>query len=401
MLVYFACSLIVLLGFCGLAIDVGRMEVRSLQLQNAADATAISYAAEYGSRGNSSALNTTASAELAAYAAANGIPTPTLTIANAPTSGAYVNNAAAVQITLNQSFSTIFLGLLSAKSSTIQLTRSSTAAMPPCSSFNSSLTLTNSSTISLACPLAVGTGLSVDGSSTISGQQTLVSSSANLSSVSGSVTPAPAYNWPWEQNPLFYYTLQAESGCTVANPAPITSAKTLSPGVYCGTLQVSNATVTLQKGYYILYGGINLQNATVQGGPVTMWLTTDAANQYGYGQVVFNNSHWNVDSSVVTEANGIDADLVFEYDGSTAIQITNSTIAANGIFNFPAAGATITNSVIGDGNVAASGGHSGGNYISLCIAGAATVSGSQITITDDYSLLPDRSPLAFPVTVLQ
>ncbi len=41
MLVMFALTLTVLLAFCGLALDVGYMELTKLKLQNAADAAAL------------------------------------------------------------------------------------------------------------------------------------------------------------------------------------------------------------------------------------------------------------------------------------------------------------------------------------------------------------------------
>ncbi len=395
MLIYFAVSLLALFGFCGLAIDVSRMEARTLQLQTAADNAAMAYAVEYGRLGNvsNSLFNSAANAELAVYATANGIPTPALTIQKGASSGPFVNNLATVQTTVQQTVPTMLLGALSGGSSSMLLTRTAVAALPPCSTVYGSLTLSNNAILNVPCSLAVGTGITMDGSARINGQM-LVEGPAAASSVSGVTTPNPSYNWPSEKHPISYTGSSGVYGCSSAS-TPINNdpSATLSPGLYCA-LQISHSTVTLAAGDYSINGGLTITNSTIQGGPAHILLGDDPPT-YGAGQFILDHSQWNV-SAPTTSGSIVYASVCLARlqpdvpAGTPAMLVTNSTITSDGIYSFSGSTMSFVNSTI----------HDAGHSLRFTV-GNLNVSSSQLTLSNDYSQLPGGSGMAFTTPLLQ
>ncbi len=396
MLVYFAVSLIALLGFCGLALDVGRMEARSLQLQTAADNAAISYALEYGRRGNvaSSTLTAMASNELTAYAAANNLPLPTITLQSGASSGPYAGNSAVIQATIQQTMPTTLLGILSSGSKSIQFSRSAVAAMPPCSTFYTTLQFLANSKLTLNCPLSIGTSLNLDGSSQIAGSHLLIAANSSPSNINGLVSPAPIFNWPSETHPFSYFSYVSSGNCH-ANNLNVNTPTTLSPGEYCNDTTINNTTVTLQPGYYYMQGNVNISHATITGGPVTMVLAKDSS---GHGQFFFDNSIWLANAPTTPDASGshgiflvcvvpIGASNTW---GNHDVQFTHSTVTADGMISCGLSGVNIDNSTLGDA----------GHFFSLTF-NEGNITNSTITLTNDYSQLPGGSPAAFTVNILQ
>ncbi len=396
MLIYFAVSLIALLGFCGLALDVGRMEVRSLQLQTAADNAAISYALEAGRLGNVSSSNFAAgaNAELAAYAAANSIPTPTVALQSGASSGPYTGNNGVVQATVQQTMPTMMLGVLSSGSTSIQLSRTAVATMPPCATFYTTLSVSANSNLNLKCPVAVGTSLTVDASSNITGS-TLVAASAGASSIAGLVNPSPLFNWPSETHPDSYATYTLSGVCQTLNISN-NPAAVLSPGTYCGPNTISSSIVTLQPGYYIMIGGLAITNgSTINGGPVSMVIEKNSSN---VGQFLLTSSVWNVSAPATPYGTGLGGILVActvpvgtpNTWGPNDVQISNSTITSDGIISCGLVGATFSNSIVGDA----------GHFFSVVFA-SGSISNTTFTTSNDYSQLPGGSPHAYTVNVVQ
>lgn len=397
MLIYFAFSFIALMGFCGLALDVARMEARSLQLQTAADNAAISYALEYGRRGNvaPSAFTAMATSELAAYAAANNLPTPTLTVQSGASSGPYAGNTAVVEVRVQQTMPTMMLGLLSSGSKSIQFSRTAVAAMPPCATFYTTLNVTSHSRLLLNCPIAVGTSLSVDGSSHIAGSHTLVAGPASSSAIAGAVSPAPVYNWPSETHPDSYATFPGTGGCQANNLNLNNTTATLSPGFYCNSSTINNSTVTLLPGYYTMEGGLTVTRSTIGGGPVTMTLEKNSSDA---GQFLFSTSVWTASAPTTPDASGnygiflacvvpVGASNTW---GSNDVQISSSTITADGIISCGLVGATISNSILRDA----------GHFFSVVFS-TGDLSATTFTTSNDYTQLPGGSPHAYTVNILQ
>lgn len=93
----------------------------------------------------------------------------------------------------------------------------------------------------------------------------------------GYASPDPITDCPIITDPLVSRAPPSYSGCDYSN-LKVAAATTLSPGVYCGGLQITNgAAVTLSSGVYVITGGkltVN-QNATMQGNQVGFFLAGD------------------------------------------------------------------------------------------------------------------------------
>ena len=104
-----AISLTVLMGFAGLAMDVGFLEYRQQQQQSAADAAAVGGAQKLASN----SCTSTSGVQSAAWtdAATNGFASPDVSVDTPPSSGPYAGNACAVAVTINHTQPTMFAHL--------------------------------------------------------------------------------------------------------------------------------------------------------------------------------------------------------------------------------------------------------------------------------------------------
>lgn len=251
-LVYFTIILIVLLGFCGLAIDVGRMELRTNQLQAAADAAALAAAAEvlHSSTYTSwqSYAQAAADADIATYETENGIPsTSPSTVQLGASSGPYMGDYSTVQVTVTQALPTIFMGLISSANRTVTLRTRAVAQIPPCMFFTGSPNFSSTYAYWItsggvqvqslwACPLYTRTGTMIDYFSNYRFSQTRSSESASSSSFGGTSNP-PIYNVPALADPLAYITAPMAGGCMgpISRLNQATNASiNFTPGTYCG-----------------------------------------------------------------------------------------------------------------------------------------------------------------------
>jgi Flp pilus assembly protein TadG len=292
-LILTALILPLLVGIAGLAIQVGVGYSTRRTLQTIADTIAIGGATEIANGG----INLLQRAQ--ADAIANNF-TPggsnTLTVNNPPLSGAYTNNASAVEVILTQKVSLAFTNLFLASPVTISARAIATSqAAPPCilaldPSLGSSFKVAGNSTVSaLNCTIGVNstspTALDLSGSGLIivNADRVLVtgnyvtSGSSQINTTNGIQTGAPPTADP-------YATVQipSYSGCNANNFAP-TKSQTISPGVYCGGISIGSQTaLTLNPGIYILDGGqLSLKGqASITGTGVTLILTSSSQTNY-------------------------------------------------------------------------------------------------------------------------
>ncbi len=317
MLVYFGAILITLLGFCGLAVDVGRVEWRTAQLQAAADAGAIAAATEM-QHGGSSTYSTAATQEVTQYETLNGMPTTGTVSTSFPVNyGDYTNDYSAVQVNVTQTISTLFLGLLKQANSSITVSVKATANIPPCMVFLGTPNMSSTwgywtasanDSVGYGCPFYVKTGLFIDGFSILNGSQVISSAPSISSAAYGSTSEPIRYNAPAISDPLAYVTAPTPGLCLNVLPIVLNNPATVAlvPGTYCGTTIAgvttpavsvtgtstsnpggddfyctSNPVITLSPGLYIFTGGIYAQCATFQGSGVTIYFTKTAGGGYG------------------------------------------------------------------------------------------------------------------------
>lgn len=397
MLPYFAIMLTALLGFCGLAVDVGRMELRQVQLQTAADAAALSAAAELQHANPS--WQAAASTEAANSAALNNFPMPTVAVQQGATLGAYAADNSTVQVTLTEPVATIFLGLLGSATRKATITAKAVAMIPPCvflmgppTRGQAELALSSQGFNNLHCPMYAKSAYFVDGFSHICCTTPKTSGPAADSVMTGWTYPAIQYNSPVLKDPLAYIPAPAFQKCdyngvgsTIPTPA------ILHPGTYCGSLQIVGTTATLLPGLYIITGGMTVDHSTLTGSGVTLYFTQGGGA--GFGIVYINHSTMTLSAPVDQSAGGIPAILFFGdrawAGGTTDFRIVFSSNYGDGIFYTTNTGlySWISN-------------WSAPNYFTM-ITGNLSPQDSGLIFSANYSLLPTGDPLRMPVVLVQ
>jgi hypothetical protein len=331
-----AVSMVGLIGFTGMAIDVGYLQWSQVRIQDAADSAAQAALIELENGNTDWKVAGQNSAAMNGFTnGANGV---TVSINNPPTTGSMKGNTSALEAIVTQATPTFFMQMLNTRSVAIQ----GYAAGSYASSSGSSGTGTGSGS-SAGCVYVLDTAssdsqtMNVQGSSPtfncgvvvespnsqavyLSGALTVNMGSGYTLGVVGPSTCAAAQP-ATQANCGIDYTSNQDYICTSGNPNcsasseptangisnpgdPLTnisvpafgttfSAKnyydmnsapagnTLQPGIYCGGLNIGNtngATYTLNAGTYIIAGGTLQFNSqgTVKGSGVTFYLTSPA-----------------------------------------------------------------------------------------------------------------------------
>src|ERR1039457_250336 len=112
-------SLVVLLSFLGLGIDVGYEEYVKTRMQTAADAAAVGGAQELRASGSTN-LGTTAQGDAAANGFTDGANGVAITVNNPPATGYSTGNSSAVEVLISQNVPTFFMELIGISSGTVQ-----------------------------------------------------------------------------------------------------------------------------------------------------------------------------------------------------------------------------------------------------------------------------------------
>jgi hypothetical protein len=297
-LVLFAFLMPVLVGVAGLGTEGGLWLYTQQALQGAADSAAVS--AGYAYANNSNVL-TQAQAITATYGFVCGSGV-TCTVNQPPKSGNFTTNPDAIEVILARSQKPLFSSFWSSKSFNIEA-RSVALAPQPCGvlaldpSAPGAVTLAIFAGVNLTgCPLFSdsSSGSSIElflAEITATGNSGTVGTVGNVSDFFGSISPPPTtgdapITDPYLSRPLPPFTVPnptTNAGCqfgTKLSPTlkPFTAITntTISPGVYCGGMNLSGgATVTMSPGIYFLYeGALTMDNAKLNGtGGVTLVFT--------------------------------------------------------------------------------------------------------------------------------
>jgi hypothetical protein len=303
MLINYILFLMTFLLFGGITLDAGLLELRRLRIQQAADAAA--QEAMYQFARNSSSWSSAGKAQAAMNGFTDGSNGVTVSIANPPTTGTYAGNTLVFQATVAQNVNTLLMGLLNHGTSTIAATAFA-EELPTCfwimnnsgTSPNGSLRM-QSATLNANCGVYINTSgnnsqknLNLDfwARLTVSGSRIRVVGpySDNISSTQCcfggmiGINPQPRYAATVKSDPLAYVTAPSLSSCTYNNTSFWGGTHTLSPGTYCGGIDIANnATVTFSPGLYIIAGGLSSSDSYIYGTGVTLYFTkTSGASSY-------------------------------------------------------------------------------------------------------------------------
>ena len=308
---------ILLIGALGLAIDGGQMYAHRQMAQAAADAAAqagimnildgtnATSAHPFGTGTPpiaSSVCTTTDARTPCVYARNNGFggtSSDTVTLSfPATVLGVTLSsgNVPAFAVTVKRNLKTGLIRFIGA-GATSTITAKATAGLvsavsPSCiyaldPSAQNAFKATNGATVALN-----GCGIAVDSSNsdavTVSGASTVTASAISIVggdviSGGGSTTPAPTTGAASVPDPFASLPSPTVGACNHTNYSPGWGTWALTPGVYCGGINISNgATATFATGTYIINGGsLSLVGGTTDTGSGVMFYLTGTNATYG------------------------------------------------------------------------------------------------------------------------
>jgi Flp pilus assembly protein TadG len=360
-LVVVALGLTSLLGFIGLAVDVGSLLHNRRQLQGAADAAAIAAALSHNASGYLAA-GKNASASNGFTDGAGGV---TVVINPTPASGEYVGQPGYYEALITKNEPTIFMSLfghhtMPVLARAVAVAKSSNGNGAGCV-FTLGATKTDLSVTGNANVQTPQCGINIDSSDkaalSLTGNVTLDAASIGIvgnfkKTGNGTLTPNPTINITPYSDPLSFlpgYTCTTSSCTPSGGGSNITCQKaqsitgnqtvTLTPGCYQGLSFGGNSNVTLSPGTYIINGSAGLQfsgNNQVSGTGVTFYIANGAFGMVG--NTILNLS---APTSTSDPFNGI----LFDQspgDTSAASLVGNSGSNIQGIMYFPTAAFSLT-----------------------------------------------------------
>lgn len=171
----------------------------------------------------------------------------------------------------------------------------------------------------------------------------------------------------------------------------------LSPGVYCGGINVKNNTYSFSAGTYILVGGgLSTQdsNSHIVGAGVTFYNTFGATDQatYSYSPIQIN-ANSTVNLTAPTNSNNSYAGILFFDDRSAPASKNNSDSYGGG------AAAVYQGTIYAKTNAITLYGNSSATGYTLVVADTISLVGTS-AFNNDYSSLPDgTSPLHLTAVV--
>jgi Flp pilus assembly protein TadG len=348
MIPFFTILLPMILLFSGLALDVGLLEWKMLQLQNAADAAALGARLE-AERGTNNWI-AMGKADAGVNGFTDGSNNVTVTVAQQPTTGAYAGDYDAIQATVTQTVSTIFMGAINGGK--LKMSAQAVSLMTPClylmgtgSLTTYSLDAYSGSLLSASCPVYVNTRMYDESYGNIAVDAINVAGSSSASNISGFAYPSPHFNSPTLSDPLAAVASPAFSSCTYTSYSLSSGTATLSPGTYCKGITLTNSTVTLNPGLYIITGGATWSGSTVTGAGVTLFFTKGGGGSYGQF-IIQNSSNVNLSAPTSSSSGSIATILVFAdrswvATGAQDFQLVNSTIQGDGIWYLTGAGFSV------------------------------------------------------------
>lgn len=332
MLLLMAISLVGLMALLALAVDSGALQRQRRLAQAAADAGALAAATELW-RGRPDLMVSSANSETSRNGFTDGSGGVTVLVNTAATS-TNVLGGNAIKVTIQQSFPTIFAGLVGVNS--VAMRTEAYSALGPGTvcllvtepTAPDALDVTSSLITAGTCGIAVNS--SSANAVNLQSNGDLIGST--IAVVGPELKPADATGiWssgvPPTADPLGYLHLLVSDTSAACNGAynayqTVTTA-TLSPGVYCGGITLDHQTVSFSAGLYVLKGGgFSLKHANATGTGVT-FVNLNAPAAYG-GSSNFCPFMFDVNSSATFSAmtTGSLANVLFYTDpGAPSVYI--------------------------------------------------------------------------------
>jgi hypothetical protein len=276
-----------LTGFAGASVDVGYWEYQQRQQQSATDAAALgaAQALVYAGCPSSSTANTTGQTDASKNGFTNGTGNTSVSVSNPPTTGAFLADSCAVQVTISRSKVAAFFSRAFGKSLGVSETTTAIATLTTTPSGGTPcvylLDTSGSTNFNGANVTATQCAIEMNGTANFNGAKV----SAERISYAGAAPNTNGATFtqasPTAMLPIAdpcpeiagcaYLTAHppSSSGCIVFNGNGFKGS--LNPGCY-SSLNLNGATVTLNPGTYVLSGSSNFNGASVTGSGVTLYV---------------------------------------------------------------------------------------------------------------------------------
>ena len=296
MLVFAAVSMVVLMGFLAMTLDIGAANRERRIAQTAADAAALAGAAEINRKiTDPTVIKPAAQAEALrnGFDDADANTTVQVFYEPGPSTGPHAGNSAYVEVQIDKTIPTIFGNIFNFASLTVH-----TRAVAGVGSYSlnciysldpsgpKAIEVQNGGELTTNCGVAINStnpnALDVNSSGELDTQGGGISVSGGWTG-NKTPTPAPSTGAPLIENPLKDIAMPAVGACDYNNKV-VTGTETLLPGVYCGGITVATGsnTANLQAGVYIIVGGgVNVGNSgQMFGTSITLINTFDVSHPY-------------------------------------------------------------------------------------------------------------------------
>ncbi len=337
-LVYTVLVMSALLGFTGLAIDVGHWYATQRSMQSASDSAAVAGAFESMWGGDGAAVEAAAKEQ----AEANGFDPATVTVHFPPTSGPNVGFRGAVEVIIQQPTSGFFsfAYLDGAVDIAARAVAAHVAGVQGCMvalepSEQGILVNSGSGITSNGCMVQVNStsssAMRTNGASTVTAELINIAGDYEGSGYS----PPPETGTPPMDDPLAYLQPPASAGdiCDHTGLSIDAETTTISPGVYCNDFVLNaGSIITMDPGTYVIRDGkfeVN-SGANLSGDGVTIYLM-------GSAEFILNSdSHAELTAPTEGEFAGI---LIFQdrnvADGTVHLFNSDTTTSLVGAVYFP------------------------------------------------------------------
>jgi Flp pilus assembly protein TadG len=286
-IILFAFTIIVLMGFAGLGVDMGYLRYMRRTMQAATDSAALAGAAEIGYNDVTSA----AKADASTNGFTDGSNGTTVTVNNPPLSGPYQGESAYVEVLIAQNQPTFFmkvLGVYSHMVSTRAVAFVGNAGacvygLDP--SAQGTVKVSGNVTVDVKCGVLDNSNndaAAVDNGTNGCLTATGIGVVGGYKEGSCGFTPTPVTGIAAFSDPLAYLqpptTPTTNGTCTTSG-----GTTTCYPGLYTGGINISGGNRVFSSGtYYINGGGINITGgATVTGNGVTFYLSGTSSSYKG------------------------------------------------------------------------------------------------------------------------
>jgi len=293
-LLLIAVSMVALMGLVVIAIDGGKLQNRKRLTQTAADAAALAGAIEKW-RGRPDSVIPSAKSEANRNYFNDGTGGITVDVDPNPSTGNFTGPDF-VTVLVSKRWPSVFAGFFGIDSVMVRAqavagvapdTRTCLVALDPTASKAIDVG-PNGSIDASGCGVVVNSNaddaLYVKGNADLTGGSIAVTGGVDPSG-GGPISPTPSTGAPPTPDPLAYLTMPTvPNTCDFTPSGTYQTAVTLSPGTYCGNIDVQNGTVTLNPGVYFMRGAtlrVRANSTLTTAGAGVNIVMTDSAGNYG------------------------------------------------------------------------------------------------------------------------